>query len=258
MKVSVVTVCFNGAGAIDETVGSVLSQTYNDIEYIVVDGASTDGTLEHLCSYGTAITKLISEPDTGLYNAMNKALGLVQGDIVIFMNAGDVFASKTIVEQVARVFAANPTTMLVYGDWQAKFPDRVLPVRQPPKLTKWRLWLKAVCHQTIFARRVLFDRLGGFDECLRICADWDWTIRSVLAGGNKAVHLAEPVCHFRMGGVSSNRVGLQLERHILHRRYYTRSERFWLSMCEFFYKIVVRLRSWDFAPPRFMRRISQK
>ena len=253
--VSIVTVCLNAASTIDATVQSVLSQTYPAIEYVVVDGASTDDTLERLHSYGAAITKLISEPDTGLYNAMNKALGLVQGDAVVFMNAGDIFASSMVVEQVVSVFTENPATMLVYGDWQAKFPDRVLPVRQPQKLTKWSLWLKAVCHQSIFARRSVFERIGGFDESLRICADWDWTIRAVLIGRNRAVHVPLDICVFAVGGICSDRVEMDREKAVMRRRYYSSPERKLFTLGELFFKMWRRLRHRDLSLPWAIRRL---
>lgn len=257
---SVVTVCLNTVTTIDETVASVLAQTYPHLEYIVVDGGSTDGTVEQLKNYGTAITRLISERDTGIYNAMNKALGLAAGDVVVFLNAGDRLADPLVLETVAANFAAHPDISLIYGDHIAWFsPSHVLRMHQPKALTRWELWLKPVCHQTIFARCELFAQIGGFDERLRICADWDWTIRAVLVNGHKAVHLAEPVCYFRMGGVSANRIGLQQEGNLLHRRYYTRSERFVLPIRAFFYKIVVRVRSRDFGLPWVLRqRLAKK
>lgn len=256
---SVVTVCLNTVATIDETVKSVLTQTYPHIEYIVVDGASNDGTVERLKSYGADIARLVSERDTGIYNAMNKALELVTGDVVMFLNSGDRLADPMVLEKVAASFLEHPDTALVYGDHIAYFsPDYVLRMHQPNALTRWELWLKPVCHQTIFAQRYLFKQVGRFDERLRICADWDWTIRSVLVNGYRALHLAEPVCYFRMGGVSSNRVGLQKERSILHRRYYTRSERFLLPIQEFFFKFAVRLRSRNLALPWVLRQRLEK
>jgi glycosyltransferase involved in cell wall biosynthesis len=254
--VSIVTVCLNAVNTIGTTVQSVLSQTYPHIEYIVVDGASTDGTLERLRSYGPAITRVISEPDTGLYNAMNKALGLATGDVIMFLNAGDRFASDNVVETIAQVFVDDPEVMLVYGDYLAWYPsDHVIPIRQPTKLTRWELWLKAVCHQTIFARREVFERVGRFDERLPVCADWDWTIRAVLVAGHKAVHVPVEVCVFRMGGVCSDRQALQRDRRELHRRYYSGRERLLFSLFECVYKIGVRLHSRDFSPPWVLRQV---
>lgn len=257
--VSVVTVCLNAVETIDETVASVLSQTYPRIEYVVVDGGSTDGTVACLRSHGSDITRLISEPDSGLYNAMNTALRVVTGDVLFFLNSGDLLASPSVIEMVAGIFAADPIAGLVYGDHQAWFsPSRILRMHQAKVLTRWELWLKAVCHQTIFGRRELFERLGGFDERLRICADWDWMIRAVLIDGYKAVHLEEPVCYFRMGGICGNRISLQRERAELHRRYFSRRERLLFPLREFVYKTAVRLRSRDFSLPWVFRRTTNK
>ena len=237
----------------------MLAQTYPHIEYVVEDGASTDGTVERLHSYGSSITRFVSETDSGPYNAMNKALSMLSGDVIVFLNAGDRFASPAVLEAMAEVFTVDPQAMLVYGDHVAWYsPNHVLRVHQPEVLTRWELWLKAVCHQTIFARRELFERVGRFDERLRVCADWDWTIRSVLVSGHKSVHISVPVCYFRMGGICSNRTALQRERNELHRRYYSWMERLVLPVREFFYKVGVRLCNRDFSLPWALRRLQQR
>lgn len=252
-RVSVITVCLNAVDTIDGTIQSVLSQTYSQIEYIVVDGASTDGTLERLHSYDAAITKLISEPDTGLYNAMNKALDLVEGDIVVFMNAGDMFTSANVVEQMAAVFRKHPEVMIAYGDYIARYTDRDVPIKQPGQLNKWQLWLRAVCHQTVFARREAFEQAGKFDESLDICADWDWLLRCVVLHSMPTHHVPLDVCIFQMGGFCSNRSVMEQNKRVMRQRYYSFHERIIFSTAELLLKIWRRLSARDFSLPWRLR-----
>lgn len=114
MKVTVITVCRNCAAAIEATVRSVLAQDYPDLEYVVVDGASTDGTLEILGKYAARIATLASEPDRGVYDAMNKGIRLAKGDYLLFMNAGDVFAAGDVLTKAA----ATPDADVLYGDFE--------------------------------------------------------------------------------------------------------------------------------------------
>ncbi|MDE5848632.1 MAG: glycosyltransferase [Muribaculaceae bacterium] len=114
MKITVVTVCYNAATLIEETIKSVLSQTHEDLEYIVIDGKSTDGTMETVSKYADRITKIISEPDKGIYDAMNKGISLATGEYINFMNAGDTFSSPDAVKEVA--CRINPDSDVAYGD----------------------------------------------------------------------------------------------------------------------------------------------
>lgn len=259
MRISVITVCLNAIDVIDVSVRSVLSQSYHDLEYVVLDGGSKDGTLERLRSYGNSITRVVSELDTGPYNAMNKALRLVDGKVIIFLNAGDSFSSYDVVATVAQAFNDDPEAMLIYGDYLILFPPGgTLAIRQANQLTRWRLWLRAVCHQTIFARRELFEKVGNFDETLAICADWDWTIRTVLIEHSRTIHLPVRVCNFRMGGICSNRRALQRDKKVLHKRYYSNVERCLFSFLEIPYKVGIRIQAMDFSLPWMVRRLLRR
>lgn len=114
MKISIITVCFNAESIIEETIKSVISQTYNDIEYIIVDGKSTDSTMEIIKKYADKIDKIISEPDKGIYDAMNKGISLATGNFINFMNAGDTFSSPDAVKNV--VMQIEEDSDVVYGD----------------------------------------------------------------------------------------------------------------------------------------------
>ena len=259
MRITVITVCRNAVDVIDKTVRSVLSQTYRELEYIVVDGDSTDGTLDRLRGYGDLIAHILSEPDTGVYNAMNKALRLVTGDIIVFLNAGDCFASMRVAASVMKAFSNDPDVKLVYGDLLAVFPNGAkLSIKQPGQVTRWKLWLRGLCHQTVFARRELFESLGCFDEGLPICADWDWTLRAVIISGVKAVHLPIRICDYSMGGLSANQEALRHDKRELHRRYYSRMERCFFSLLEAVYKVGARVHIQNYSPPWIIRRVFKR
>jgi glycosyltransferase involved in cell wall biosynthesis len=110
MKISIITVCFNSAVTIEDAIKSILMQDYKDIEHIVVDGGSTDGTLEVLAKYQSRIAKCISEPDNGIYDAMNKGLKLATGDIIGFLNSDDFYVDKTVIRRIAEMMMATNAT----------------------------------------------------------------------------------------------------------------------------------------------------
>lgn len=121
MKISVITVCYNAADVIERTIQSILSQTYGDVECIIVDGASKDGTAEIIRKYADRISKFISEPDRGIYDAMNKGIAMAEGDYINFMNAGDVFSSSDVLQRVAD--KADPGADVIYGHSTVVLPN---------------------------------------------------------------------------------------------------------------------------------------
>lgn len=175
MKISVVTVCLNSADTIRDTIESVINQKNIDLEYIIMDGKSTDGTLEIIEEYaGKSYIKFISEKDSGLYNAMNKALSFCSGDYVIFLNSGDTFLRDDVLARVGE--AANEE--LIYGNVLRVFGAEELLEKYSGKYCVWKLLLmgKMPCHQGIFTRTDRMKQLA-FDEQYRICADFDFLVR---------------------------------------------------------------------------------
>lgn len=180
MKVSVITVSFNAAGSIAATLKSVLEQTYKNIEYIVVDGDSSDGSKKIIKQYETKISKVIIEPDNGLYDAMNKGLSRASGDIICFLNANDVYVSNDIIETVVKLFQTKKIEVLM-GD--VGFSRRLNSKRiwrryrsatfRPSKLS-WG-WMPA--HPAFFLHKAVVDRVGCFNTKYKIAADFDYVIR---------------------------------------------------------------------------------
>lgn len=247
--VSVVTVCLNAQDQLEKTIHSVVEQDYGSIEYIIIDGASTDGTLDIVTKYRQHVHSLVSEADEGLYDAMNKGLKIASGEIVTFLNAGDRFSSQKSVADVVNAFLEQPDAELVYGDYLAQYHEYAKRIHQPKQLSLWHLWLRSVCHQTIFARQRLFDAIGGFDTSLPIGADWDWTLRAVLEHKAAAYHLDMPVCNFAMGGICSNKARLRKDKSLLRQRHFSKSQRTLFPCLELLYKINLRLRTCDLSLP---------
>ncbi|WP_290453007.1 glycosyltransferase family 2 protein [Duncaniella muris] len=168
-RISVVTVCYNAVDCIEQTMLSVLDQTYHDIEYIIIDGGSTDGTVDIIKKYADRLAYWISEPDKGIYDAMNKGIAVATGDYINFMNAGDTFRDQSSIYTYVDVI--KPESEIIYGDVIIKYHSR-FQYRKP-------LWLDHLseclpfCHQSVIVKTgLLRDR--QFDTSYRILGDYDF------------------------------------------------------------------------------------
>jgi len=207
MRVSVITVCFNSAATIENTLRSVANQTWSDIEHIVVDGASTDATLTILNQYKARLGKLVSEPDKGVYDAMNKGVGLATGDVIAFLNADDVYKDDSVIERVVQQMQTDRLDAL-YGNVEFFHPGRPLQVvrtydsgRFNPKRLGWG-WMPA--HPALFVRRRVFEHHGKFSEGYRIAGDFEFVARIFKSGKLKYKHLAEVLVRMQTGGLSTS------------------------------------------------------
>lgn len=193
-RISVVTVCFNAAPTIERTIASVLSQRGADFEYVVVDGGSTDATLDILRRHAGRIDRLTSEPDRGIFDAMNKGVAQAGGDVVYFLNADDAFVDPQVLADVARAFDADPGRAFVYGNVVLEDEPggaRSFPARAFRKRSISEFLHNSFCHQAVFARRSLFARLGGFDLRYRYSADYEWIIRAFKRSGGRDFHFVD-------------------------------------------------------------------
>jgi len=218
--VTVITVVRNGAATIGASVESVLAQSHRPVEHLILDGGSTDGTLEVLRRYGERV-RWISEPDRGLYDAMNKGLDLVRDPAryVIFLNADDSFHAP---DALARVFALSDREDFLYGRLERldeDLGDRDVIGRS---VTSRDLLFGMRCHhQTILARKSVFDRIGGFRIEYRIAADYDWVVRAFLSPGITRRYVPVVVTTMRRGGFSerSYLAGIGERRRIVRAAY---------------------------------------
>ncbi len=206
IKVSIITVCLNSDQTIEDTVKSVFNQSYKDIEYIVVDGASTDGTLDLLMKYRNQIHNYISESDKGIYEAMNKGLKLASGDIIGILNSDDFYYDSDVVKMVAEIFSNNDIDCC-YGDLEyVDYHNTDEVVR------KWTsrpytpgLFRKGFHppHPTFFAKKELFEKYGYFNLDLDISADYELMLRFMERHGAKSFYIPHVFVKMRSGGASN-------------------------------------------------------
>lgn len=205
LKISVITVCFNSANTIEDTVKSVISQTYKDIEYIVIDGGSTDQTLELLSHYKDNIDVMISEADNGIYDAMNKGIALATGDVVGILNSDDMFASGDSLSQIATAFT-GPDVHAVYADLvyvdQYK-TDKMSRFYSSKVFSEGRIRFGIMLpHPTFYVRKSVLDSLGEYKTDYRVAADFEFITRFFVRG-YRAKRLPSVLVKMREGGISS-------------------------------------------------------
>ena len=181
MKVSIITVCYNAEKTIEQTIQSVLSQTYLDVEYIVIDGFSVDRTIEIIDKYESKIAKIISEKDMGMYDALNKGIQAAKGDIVGILNADDRFARNDIIEKIADYFKKNPETDCVIGDIAFVAKNNTEKISRYYSSAKFKptkfAWGFMPAHPTFYCKREYFKKLGGYKIDFDIASDYELLIR---------------------------------------------------------------------------------
>lgn len=205
MKVSVITVCFNANAVIAACLDSVASQTYTDIEHIIIDGASTDGTIDTIARY-PHITTLVSEPDTGIYNAMNKGIARASGDYLYFLNADDMFLAPNTLEVAMEAVKALPDADVIYGGLHVREKNGNCFVFHPPPPEEAPDFLIYGClpHQSTLARRTVFEKTNGFDEVYRIFGDYHWFLK-VFADPDIMIRRIDCIIgSYFLGGASTN------------------------------------------------------
>ena len=215
MKVSIVTVCMNSERTIGSTLASVNAQEHEDIEHIVIDGGSRDGTVGLVKSMGTRLTHVVSEKDHGIYHAMNKGLAIARGDIVGFLNSDDVFSGPKTTGAIAAAFGG--VVDACYGDVvfvKSSDPSRIV--------RHWRAggYRRGMCasgwappHPTLYIRRGIFERLGSFNERMRVAADFDLALRLFDVAGIGVRYIPEVLVRMRAGGASNGSLKGVLRGH---------------------------------------------
>lgn len=199
MKLSIITINYNNLDGLRKTVDSIVAQSFSDFEWIVIDGASTDGSRELIEQYADRMAYRVSEPDTGIYNAMNKGIAQAHGDWLLFLNSGDWLYSKDTLQEV---FNHEITTAdVMYGDKMQWTPSQCHLHTFPDQLSLEYLVRYSICHQATFFRRELFS-LEPYDEHYRIASDWAFDIRIMLQG-KRFEHLPFPIVYYDNTGISA-------------------------------------------------------
>ena len=213
MKISIITCSYNAVNTIEDTIKSVLSQKDADIEYIVIDGLSNDGTADIIKKYSDKIYKFTSEKDSGIYNAMNKGIKLAGSDIVGFLNADDVYFNEKVINKVIKVFE-NEKVDSAYGDLIYVFEDNN-KIKRYWKSGDFNVnnfkkgWMPP--HPSFFARKDIYKKYGGFNENYRISADYELMVRLLYKNKISTFYLPELLVKMKTGGVS-NKVSQAFKR----------------------------------------------
>lgn len=217
MKITVVTVAYNAQATIADTLASVAAQRGVDVEHLVIDGASTDHTAQVVAAHARPGLRLISEPDSGLYDAMNKGLRLATGDAVGFLNADDFFCRTDALALIAAALEAT-TTAAVSASVAIVGADDVDKVTRHYGAAHFAPWMLRFAHipphPGLYVRTDAARRVGDFDTRYRIAADFDWLVRFYLGQGLRSVALADTIVAMRQGGASQQ--GLTAARTINH------------------------------------------
>jgi glycosyltransferase involved in cell wall biosynthesis len=207
LKISIITVVWNNEKTIKDAIESVLGQTYKDIEYIIIDGASSDGTVEVVKSYGNKISKFLSEPDNGLYDAMNKGIALATGDVVGILNSDDFYIDNGVIERVMKEFEKSQADS-VFADLVYVKSDnlnKVVRYYDSSHFTPQRFaygWMPA--HPTFFVRRWVYEKYRLFRTDLKIAADFDILARFLYTHKISYSYMKEVLVKMRLGGVSTS------------------------------------------------------
>jgi glycosyltransferase len=206
MTISIITATFNAKSTIEAAIKSVINQTHPHIEYIIVDGGSTDGTLDVIETYKPFIRHFVSEPDMGIYDALNKGIRMATGDVVGFLHADDLFDTDSTLEMVAKYFQ-DSKICAVYGDLEYvnfQNPEKVIRYWKSKAFTKALLkagWMPP--HPTLFVQRKIYNEIGGFNLKYKISADYDFVLRLFSNTNFAFMYIPSVITRMRVGGTSN-------------------------------------------------------
>jgi glycosyltransferase involved in cell wall biosynthesis len=211
MKVSIVTVCLNNVSTIEQTIKSVFMQKKSDIEYIVIDGGSTDGTIEIIDKYKDDISYFISEPDRGIYAAMNKGIKAATGQILAFLNADDFYTDESVVSDII-TFILDNSFDAAYADLdyvKAEDPNKIVRCWKSGEYKKNAFrkgWVPP--HPTFFCRKEIFQKYGAYLDSFKIAADFELMLRFMERHNIKTGYLPKVIVRMRIGGKANNIFGI--------------------------------------------------
>lgn len=207
MKISIITVCYNSESTIRDTIESILAQTYSDIEYIIVDGASSDGTMAIVDEYKDFIATVVSEPDKGIYDAMNKGIELATGDVVGILNSDDFYQNNDAIQDIVCQFNSFPDSDLVFGDVVFIAPDnleKIVRFYRSDHFKPWKLrfgWMPP--HPASFIKKRAYDQVGVYSLDYTISSDYEMFVRLLLVHRLSFSRINKILVRMRAGGVST-------------------------------------------------------
>lgn len=200
MKLSIITINLNNREGLKKTAKSIVNQTFTDYEWLVIDGGSTDGSVDLIRQYINEISFWVSETDGGIYNAMNKGIQNARGEYLLFLNSGDYLFSSTVLDEA---FESIDNEDIVYGLIKKETDGKISDSLAKSEITLLDLWHNRIPHQSSFFNSSLFNRFGLYDETLHIVADWVFYLRAIIFGGCSVKFLPIVISVYEGGGISS-------------------------------------------------------
>ncbi len=220
MKLSVITINYNDKTGLEKTISSVISQSFIDLEFIVIDGGSSDGSIDVIKKYEKHLAYWCSEKDSGIYNAQNKGLKVAKGEYCLFLNSGDFLVNKKIIE---KVFSKNLSEDILYGDMMVDWGmGKVTLEKMHKQISLYEMYIDTIWHPVTFIKRVLFEKFGPYDERFKIVADYEFFFRAIIENHASTRHISIPVSVFGFNGLSSlpeNKSSEKEERIIVWKKY---------------------------------------
>ncbi len=202
-KLSIITVCFNEAKTIEKTIKSVVGQTFTDFEYIVIDGGSTDGTVDIINKYSDRIDTFISEKDKGIYDAMNKGAKVACGDYLFFLNSGDFLLNSFVLQ---KLFNQVSEEDFVFADLVVLLKNgKRLLKKSPAKIRKSYMLADSIPHQATLTKKSCLESLGYYDTSLVYASDYVISLRIIFDPGYSYKHIPVPFCVYNLDGISSDK-----------------------------------------------------
>lgn len=199
-KISIITINFNNKEGLERTILSVTSQNFKDFEYIVIDGGSTDGSKEIIEKHNNQISYWVSEPDKGIYNAMNKGIAAAKGEYLLFLNSGDHFCDENSLMKASAYLGKED---IVYSNLQLVNLQSSFIKEYPKKLTLFSFYYGSLPHPATFIKKTAFQKLGLYDENLKIVSDWKWFLEAIISHKQTYKHIDETISTFYLDGISS-------------------------------------------------------
>ena len=201
MKLSVITINRNNADGLDKTIQSVISQSYKDYEYIVIDGNSTDHSIDIIKKYNSNINYWVSETDNGIYNAMNKGIAKANGNYVLFLNSGDYLVNNNVLKSV---FEKQQTADIIYGNMQIDWGNgKITFGKMPDKITFKQMYIDTLWHPVSFIKKTLFDKYGLYNEIYKVVADYDFFFKVIIINNVTTYHVNLDIAMYNLNGLSS-------------------------------------------------------
>lgn len=220
--ISIITVCFNAEKTIEATIASVINQNHSHFEYIIIDGKSVDATMDIVNHYSEHINVIISEPDNGIYDAMNKGIKQASGEWILFLGADDTLCSEDTLNECSSRFLSGYD--FIYGD-VIKTPSQI---RYDGEFNLFKLIYKNICHQGIFFNTSIFQKLGLYNQKYRINADWEFNMRAYQDSSIKIKYIPVVISYFFEDGVSGHHVDEAYEKR---RKEFLKTMPIWVKLC---------------------------